>query len=296
MATIGKVNELRIVEKCDHGFYLDGGEHDTILLPQRYITPEMELGDTIEVFLHNDSEDRLVATTETPAAQVGEFAYLEVVGVRKDVGAFLDWGLSKDLLLPYREQGKLYLEEGDGVIVAIYLDEYTNRIVASTRLHRHLSETKPDYSPNDPVDVLIYGDSPLGYKAIVDRKHRGLLYHAETSEKLSPGDQFTGYVRKIRSGGKIDLRRDPSGQKRVGSLSDQILKQLTDAGGSLPFNDKSSTDEIREAFDCSKKAFKQALSFLRKSGEITEHFETEFLTLRSHWHGGETFKKKTHDD
>lgn len=268
MADIGKLNTLRIVEKCDHGFYLDGGEHDTILLPQRYITPEMAVGESVEVFIYNDSEDRLVATTEKPFAQVGEFAYLEVVGFRQDVGAFLDWGLSKDLLLPYREQGDLYLKEGDGVIVAVYLDQYTNRVAASTRLHRHLSETAPEYKPNDPVDVLIYGDSPLGYKAIVDKKHRGLLYHAETSDKLEPGDQFTGYIRKVRSGGKIDLRRDPAGYNRVEGLSGEILQQLQNAGGALPFNDKSSPEAIRESFDCSKKAFKQALGALYKQRQI----------------------------
>ncbi len=264
MADIGKFNELRIVEESDHGLYLDGGKHGNILLPQRYVMPDMKIGDDLTVFIYNDSEDRLVATTETPYAQVGEFAYLEVVSLRKNVGAFLDWGLSKDLLLPYREQGDLFLSEGDGVIVAVYVDEYTDRIVASTRLHRHLSPTPPEYQPNDPVDVLIYGDSPLGYKAIVDKKHRGLLFHSETSDKLEAGDQFTGYIKKVHSGGKIDLRRDPAGYSRVESLTDKILSKLEAAGGRLPFNDKSSPESIRETFDTSKKAFKQALGALYK--------------------------------
>ena len=268
MADIGKFNELEIVEESEHGLYLDGGQHGKILLPQRYLTPDMNLGKKIHVFIYSDSEDRLVATTETPFAQVGEFAYLEVVSIRKNIGAFLDWGLSKDLLLPYREQGDLYLTPGDGVIVAIYLDEHTNRIVASARLHRHLSPTKPEYKPNDPVEVLIYGDSPLGYKAIVDKKHRGLLYHSETSDLLEAGDQFTGYIKKVRSGGKIDLRRDPAGYSRVESLSDRILVELQAGDGSLPFNDKSSPETIRETFDTSKKAFKQALGALYKQRVI----------------------------
>ncbi|MGB0257874.1 MAG: CvfB family protein [Coraliomargarita sp.] len=268
MADIGKFNRLRIVEESEHGLYLDGEGRDNILLPNRYVMPDMAIGEEVEVFLYNDSEDRLVATTEKPFAQVGEYAYLEVLDVKANVGAFLDWGLSKDLLLPYREQGDLHLRKGDGVIVAVYLDEYTDRIVASTRLHRHLSDTKPDYKSNQPVDVLVYAESPLGYKAIVDRKHRGLLFYSETSDKLEPGDQFTGYVRKVRAGGKIDLRRDPSGYDRVGPLTDQILKALQAAGGSLPFNDRSSPESIRDTFDCSKKAFKQALGALYKQRTI----------------------------
>ena len=268
MAEIGKFNELTVVEKVDHGLYLGGGSHDNILLPNRYVTPEMKIGDKLKVFIYNDSEDRIVATTETPAGQVGEFVYLEVVEVKRDVGAFLDWGLSKDLLLPYREQGNFLIQKGDGVVVAIYLDEHTHRIVASTRLHRHICPDAPDYQPNAPVNVLIYGDSPLGYKAIVDKKHRGLLYHSETSDKLEEGDRFTGYVKKVRSGGKIDLRRDPAGYERVESLAEKIHTQLEDAGGQLPFNDKSSPESIRETFDCSKKAFKQAIGALYKQRVI----------------------------
>ncbi|MFU8848292.1 MAG: S1 RNA-binding domain-containing protein [Opitutales bacterium] len=268
MAEIGKFNELPIVELVDHGLYLDGDELGTILLPRRYVTPEMKVGDVIRVFIYNDSEDRLVATTETPAAQVGEFAYLEVVEVKHNVGAFLDWGLSKDLLLPYREQGNFLIRQGDGVVVAIYLDEYTKRIVATTRLHHHICPEPPQYEPNAPVDVLIYGDSPLGYKAIVDKKHRGLLYHSETADKLEEGDRFTGYVKRVRSGGKIDLRRDPAGYKRVEPLAEQILERLEAAHGQLPFNDKSSPESIRETFDCSKKAFKQAIGALYKQRVI----------------------------
>ncbi len=268
MADIGRYNTLPIIEQSEHGLYLDGGSHDKILLPNAYVQPSMKIGDEIKVFIYNDSEDRLVATTETPLAQAGEFAYLEVVSVNPRVGAFLDWGLSKDLLLPFREQGDWTFREGDGAIVAVYVDEYTNRVVASARLHRHLSETKPDYKPNDPVHVLIYGDSPLGYKAIVDRKHRGLLYHEETSDRLEPGDQFTGYIKKVHGNGKIDLRRDPSGYKRVETVAESILRQLDEAGGELPFNDKSAPEDIRKTFNTSKKAFKQALGALYKQRQI----------------------------
>ena len=268
MANIGKFNTLRIVEPSDHGLYLDGGQHDSILLPNRYVTPDMKVGDTVEVFIYNDSEDRLVATTETPFAQAGEFAYLEVISVNERVGAFLDWGLSKDLFLPFREQGDISFTVGDGAVVAVYVDEYTNRIVASTRLHRHLHETKADYEPGTPVHVLIYGESPLGFKAIIDKKHRGLLYYAETSDKLEPGDQFTGYIKKVHANGNIDLRRDPSGFKRAETVSEQIMQKLEAAGGKMPFNDKSSPESIRETFDTSKKAFKQGIGVLYKQRKI----------------------------
>jgi len=268
MAKIGQYNTLEVLESSEHGLYLDGGAHGKILMPTRYVLPEMTVGSEVEVFVYNDSEDRLVATTETPYAQVGEFAYLEVVGVNPNAGAFLDWGLSKDLLLPFREQGDFRFREGDGAIVAVYVDEYTNRVVASARLHRHLPAEKPSYQPNDPVHVLIYGDSPLGYKAIVDKHYRGLLFHEENSDKLEAGDQFTGYIKKVHSDGKIDLRRDPAGYTRVEGVSQTILDKLEAAGGALPFNDKSSPESIRATFDTSKKAFKQGLGALYKQRRI----------------------------
>ncbi|MEN8735388.1 MAG: S1-like domain-containing RNA-binding protein [Lentimonas sp.] len=291
MINIGRFNKLLIVEKSDHGLYLDARPEDNILMPNAYVTEEMNIGDEVDVFVYNDSEDRLVATTETPYAQVGEFAYLEVVSVNQ-VGAFLDWGLKKDLLLPYREQGEWSFKEGDGALVAVYLDEHTNRIVASCRLHRHFIETNPQYHPNEPVQVLVYENSPLGYKAIVDKKHRALLYHEETSDKLELGDQFTGYIKEVHDSGKIDIRRDLSGRRRVESLSEVILEKLEEAGGSLPFNDKTDPEAIRETFNTSKKAFKQTVIALRKQGLLTEHYETEFVTLKSAWDGGETYKQR----
>jgi predicted RNA-binding protein (virulence factor B family) len=268
MANIGKFNTLKITEVTVNGLLLDGGPHSSILLPRRYMTTAMQVGSEVDVFIYSDSEDRLVATTETPYAQAGEFAYLEVVAVNERVGAFLDWGLSKDLFLPFREQGDTYYRVGDGAIVAVYVDDYTNRIVASTRLHRHLLSTQPDYAPNTPVHVLIYGESPLGFKAIIDKKYRGLLYYAETSDKLEPGDQFTGYIKKVHANGNIDLRRDPAGRQRADTFSEVIIDKLEKSGGSLAFNDKSSPESIRETFDMSKKAFKQALAKLYKARRI----------------------------
>ena len=268
MANLGRFNSLRILETSNQGLYLDGGGPDPILLPKRYVTPEMKVGESVEAFLYTDSEDRLVATTETPFAQVGEIAYLEVVNVNKRIGAFLDWGLDKNLLLPFREQGDFKFRTGDGAIVAIHVDEYTNRIVATTRIRRHLSTTTPNYKPNTPVHVLIFDETPLGYNAIVNKTHRGLLFHAETSDKLEPGDQFTGYIKRVHPNGNIDLRRDPAGHERAGSYSEVIMQELKEAGGSLPFHDKSPPEEIRETFDMSKKAFKQAIGVLYKQRKI----------------------------
>jgi predicted RNA-binding protein (virulence factor B family) len=268
MADIGKYNTLTVLEESDHGLYLDGGQHDKILMPTRYVMPEMTIGSGVECFVYNDSEDRLVATTETPLAKVGEFAYLEVISIHPTAGAFLDWGLSKDLLLPYREQGDVHYTVGDGAVVAVYVDDYTNRIVASTRLHNHLPPEKPPYEAGDAVQVLIYGDSPLGFKSIIDKRYRGLLFHQETSDVLEPGDQFTGYIKKVHNDGKIDLRRDPSGYGRVTGVSQIILEKLEAAGGKMPFNDKSSPEDIRATFDTSKKAFKQGLGKLYKERRI----------------------------
>jgi predicted RNA-binding protein (virulence factor B family) len=269
VAIIGKTNILKIVESSDHGFYLDGEELGLILLPNAYVETTMELGKEVEVFIYSDSEDRLVATTETPLVQAGEFASLEVVNVHSRMGVFLDWGLQKDLLLPYREQGERDFRPGDHVVVAVYVDEYTNRFVASTRLGRYFSKDVPDYIPNEPVEVIVYSRSPLGYKAIVDKQYSGLIFHGETSDKLKHGDQFTGYVKKVHEDGKIDILRDPFGYKRVEPLAQAILDKLDAAGGRLPFNDKSSPQSIRDEFNISKQAFKQAIGTLYKQRLIS---------------------------
>ncbi len=268
MPEIGKTNTLRILESSDHGFYLDGGEFGKILLPNAYIDTSMAIGREVTVFLYTDSEDRLVATTEIPLVQAGEFACLEVVAIHPRMGAFLDWGLSKDLLLPYREQGERELREGQRVVVAVFVDPHTQRIVASTRLNRHFDKTPPPYAPNEAVPVLVYGHSPMGYKAIVGRKYSGLIFHGETSDRLKTGDQFTGYIKQVHEDGKIDVLRDPFGYKRVDPLAEQILGKLEAAGGRLPYSDKSPPEVIRAEFNCSKQAFKQAIGALYKSRRI----------------------------
>jgi predicted RNA-binding protein (virulence factor B family) len=267
MAMIGRLNRLRVVRDAPPGFYLDGQELGEMLLPRRYIPAKLKPGDELEVFIYLDSEDRLVATTETPKGMVGEFACLEVVGVNRDVGAFLDWGLAKDLLLPFREQeGRV--RRGEKVVVAIYLDEKTNRIAASMRLQRYLSRRPPDYRAGQAVDLLISGKTPLGYNAIVDDTHFGLIYHDTVTVPLEIGQRVKGFVRGVRPGGKIDLSLDAAGYKRVAPLKVQIVEALKRNGGRLDFDDDSSVEAIRETFGVSKKAFKQALGSLYKTRRI----------------------------
>ena len=207
MAQIGKRNQLTVLKEAPPGFYLDGGEHGELLLPGQYIPEGAKPGDVLDVFVYRDSGDRLVATTETPHVMVGEFAYLRVVSVNPKVGVFLDWGLAKDLLLPIREQ-KERLAHGDWVIVYVYIDTKTDRIVASTRINRHLNLVPPPYTEGQPVSLLITGPTPLGYNAIVENAHRGLLYHNDLSAPLATGERMDGFVREVREDGKIDLSLD----------------------------------------------------------------------------------------
>ncbi len=267
MAAIGKRNTLRIVRAAPPGLYLDGGELGEILLPGRLIPTNVQPKDLLDVFIYLDSEDRLVATTETPLAEVGEFAALKVIGVNRNVGAFLDWGLSKDLLLPFREQEKPP-RIGQIVAVYVYLDPQSNRIVASARLGRHLSQSAPVYRDNQPVNLLITSQTPLGYSAIVDSAHRGLLYHDRVHTPLQIGQKLKGFVTAVRPGGKIDLSLDAGGYKRVAPLTTTIVEALQKNGGKLPFDDATPPEAIRAKFNVSKKAFKQALGALYKKRKI----------------------------
>lgn len=267
MAQIGKHNSLIVLHSTPQGVYLDGGEHGEILLPNRYIPKGTSLGDALDVFVYRDSEDRLVATTETPLATVGQFATLEVVSVNRNIGAFLHWGLAKDLLLPFREQADP-VRPGDKVVAYVMLDEKTDRIIATTRLNRHLSKERPRYKPGQPVSLLIAARTPLGYNAIIEGAHLGLLYHANVGAPLQPGQKVKGFIGDIHPGGKIDLSLDASGYQRVASLTDRILEALKANGGQLSVDDDTPPERIRSQFDSSKKAFKQALGALYRQRRI----------------------------
>lgn len=267
MAILGKRNVLSVVRASAPGLYLDGGALGEILLPGRYIPADLKPKDKLDVFVYRDSEDRLVATTEIPHATVGEFACLRVVSINDRVGAFLDWGLTKDLLLPFREQDRP-VRVGQRVVVFVYLDPKSERIVATTRLKRHLSPDRPIYRNSQPVHLLITGATQLGYQAIVENAHSGLLYRDNLTTPLQIGQRVQGFVRNVRENGQIDLSLDASGYKRVAPLTDQIVQALEKNGGKLPFDDDSSPEAIRQKFGVSKKAFKQALGKLYKIRRI----------------------------
>ena len=267
MAILGKHNLLSIVRESAPGLYLDGGELGEILLPKRYIPANLRPKDKLEVFIYLDSEDRLVATTENPLATVGEFACLKVVSINARAGAFLDWGLTKDLLLPFREQEQP-VRVGQRVVVFVLLDPKSQRIVATTRLKRHLSRDEPLYRPNEPVNLLITGATPLGYPAIVEDRHSGLLFRDNIPAPLQIGQRLKGFVRKVRPNGQIDLSLDAAGYGRVASLTDRIVQALEGNQGQFAFDDDSSPESIRQKFGVSKKAFKQAVGKLYKARRI----------------------------
>lgn len=267
MALLGQRNLLAVVREAPPGLYLDGENLGEILLPGKYKKTAMKPGVLVDVFIYLDSEDRLVATTETPLAMVGEFAPLIVVAVHPQTGAFLSWGLGKDLFLPFREQAGI-VRVGDQVVVFVLLDEKSNRIVATMRLHRHLSQKAPVYRKGQSVNLLITEKTALGYRAIVDNIHEGLLYHDTVQTSITVGQRIPGFIRALRAGEKIDLTLDPIGYQRVGSLRDQILAKLAANGGALPLNDDSPPHIIRATFGASKKSFKQAIGALYKARKI----------------------------
>lgn len=267
MAEIGQYNALKVVREAVPGLYLDGEELGEILLPKRYIPSNGFPGETVEVFIYRDSEDRLVATTENPRATVGEFAGLKVSSVNPRMGAFLDWGLSKDLLVPNREQIRP-LRVGETVVVYVLLDPQSQRIIGTTRLEGFLHPEAPASLEGKRVQLLIAEESKLGYKAILETAHFGLLYKTDLGVTLQIGQQVKGFVRTVRPDGKLDLSLDRAGYTRVAPLGEHILTLLKAKGGRLEFDDQSSPEEIREAFGASKKAFKQAIGALYKERKI----------------------------
>ena len=265
---IGEYNELSINRMVDFGAYLIDDDTHEVLLPKRYLTPEMKVGDTIRVFVYNDSENRPVATTEQPYAVVGDFALLRVKAVNK-VGAFLDWGLvAKDLLVPISEQ-RVDMKVGRSYIVRVYLDEASHRIVASAKLAKFLNHTEPDYYHRERVEVLVVQRSDMGYRVIVEGAHWGQIYQNETYQDVNVGDRLTAFVKQVRPDGKVDLTLSKIEKMRVDDLSDRILDYLKANNGEMTLTDKASPDDINKVFQCSKKDFKKALGLLYKQQKVT---------------------------
>ena len=263
---LGRTNRLTVVRFAEHGAYLSGGPED-ILLPAKLVPKGLKIGDEIDVFVYLDSEERLVATTETPLAQVGDFAWLQVAWVN-NFGAFLDWGLLKDLFVPFREQ-KMKMQKDRSYLVHVHLDPETYRIMASAKVERYLSTDYPPYHGGDEVELLIWQKTDLGFKAIVDNKYAGLLFDDEIFRPLRSGDRVTAYVKQVRPDGKIDLSLQKKGQRAVVDFSDILLQHLQTNGGRTPLGDKSPAEEIYAVFGVSKKVFKKAVGDLYKRHLIT---------------------------
>ena len=266
MVAIGKFNNLKVIKLVDFGVYLDGDDLDNILLPKRYVPNGCDVGDWINVFLYFDSDDLLIATTETPRVEVGCCEMLKVVDINH-AGAFLDWGLPKDLLVPYNEQQKP-MEVGFSYVVHVYHDQQSDRIAASTKLSHHLDEKPVWLKPRQGVNLQIAGRTELGYKAIIDDKYLGLLFRADAYRPLKIGERLPGFVKSIRSDGKVDLLISQATLQGDHDLSQRILDYLVEQGGSSPLTDKANPEEIYRIFRVSKKKYKQALGNLYKSKSI----------------------------
>ena len=267
MAEIGVFNNLRVIKEVDFGVYLDGGEHEEILLPRRYVPENCKVDDNIRVFIYLDSEDRFIATTETPYAVVGDFALLKVIAI-ESVGAFLDWGLLKDLLVPFGEQSPT-MEIGKSYVVKIYIDKQSNRIAATTRLDRYLDNEPGNFHAGQEVELLICNQTDIGYKAIINGTHWGVLYSNEVFQPLKSGQKIKGYIKKVREDNKIDLSLHKPGYERVDDITDTILNVLKEQGGFISVTDKSSPETINKLFGVSKKTYKKAIGAIYRKRLIT---------------------------
>lgn len=266
MIEIGKYNTLRVIKVVDFGVYLDGEERGEILLPNEYVPKDCFPDDYLKVFIYFDSEDRIIATTEVPNIQVGEFAWMKVVST-SSVGAFLDWGLRKDLLVPFREQRDRMME-GKSYLVYAYVDDASDRIVATAKIEKYLGNVPVQYKPGQEVDVLIARKSDLGYNVIVDNLHWGLVYRNEIFRPLRLGQKLKGYIKEVREDDKIDITLQKKGYDRINGIVERILEKLEDNGGVLDVSDKTAPEIIYNLFECSKKDYKKAIGTLFKERKI----------------------------
>ena len=259
---LGEYNLLEVVKEVDFGVYLDGSEDGEILLPTRYVPQGCKPGDVLNVFIYLDMDERLIATTLQPYVKVGEFACLEVAWVNQ-YGAFLDWGLMKDLFVPFREQ-KMKMLKGNSYVVHVHLDEDSYRIVASAKVEKYLSKDMPEYNNGDEVEILVWQKTDLGFKVIVDNKFGGMIFMNEIFTDVRTGMKMTAYIKQVRPDGKIDLELQKGGVKKVEDFADTLLEYIRSNGGSTPLNDKTEADVIYNTFGVSKKTFKKAVGDLYK--------------------------------
>ncbi len=267
MIKLGDYNTLTVVKEVDFGIYLDGGDEGEILMPKRYVPEGTQPGDQIETFIYLDNEERPVATTERPLAKVGDFAYLEVAWVN-EYGAFLKWGLMKDLFCPFREQKKR-MEIGESYIVHVHLDDDSYRIMASAKIERYFDERAPMFKHGQEVDLLVWQKTEMGFKVIIDNRYPGLVYEDQVFRYIHTGDRTKGYINTVRPDGKVDVTLQPTGRRQTLDFSEELLQYLKDNGGHCDLGDKSDAEDIKHRFHVSKKTFKRAVGDLYKRRLIT---------------------------
>ena len=277
MIALGNYNTLRVTRFSDHGAYLDGGPLGEILMPKKYVPRSLRPGDEIEVFVYLDQSERLVGTLETPLARVGDFAYLRVAWTN-EFGAFLDWGLTKDLFVPFREQ-KMRMVQDRSYLVYIYVDPETQRLVGTAKVERYLKRATPDrYHRGQEVEIIVQQKTPLGFRCIVDNRCGGHLYDNQIFDTVPrTGDVLTATVVNVRPDGRLDLSLQRIGKGRFRDFAGQLVEELHSACGTLPFSDHSTPEEIQQRFGVSKKTFKRALGTLYKSGHISIEEDCIFL-------------------
>lgn len=267
MIQIGTYNDLKIVKQVDFGVYLDGVDHGEILLPKRQVTEYMKVGDYVSVFLYFDSEDRLIATTQKAKAEVNKFASLKVIDTNQ-AGAFLDWGLPKDLLVPFNQQ-KIPMKEGYGYVVYVYQDDISERLVASSKLDRFLDKVEPNYKVGEKVDLLIVDKTDLGFKAIINDTHWGILFYGDVFGELKIGKKCKGYIKQVRDDLKIDLSMTKVGYAKVDALAERILQTMKLHQGYLGLSDKSTPEQIAKILKMSKGNFKKSIGQLYRKNLIS---------------------------
>ena len=264
---LGDYNRLTIVKEVDFGIYLDGGDEGEILLPKRYVPENCKPGDELEVFLYLDQDERLIATTQQPLAKVGEFACLEVAWVNQ-YGAFLNWGLMKDLFCPFHEQ-KQRMEIGNRYVVAVFIDEESYRIAASAKVEHFFATDFPPYQPGEKVDLLVWQTTDLGFKVIIDHAYPGLVYRSQVFKSIRIGDCLQGYIMGVRPDGKIDVSLQPHGRQQTTDFAEMLLQYLKDHDGFCELGDKSDAQDIKHRFEVSKKVYKKAIGDLYRRRLIT---------------------------
>jgi len=267
MMEIGKYNRLKVSRTVEFGLYMSDDDGNEVLVPTKYINFDASVGTEADVFVYIDSEGRDIATTLKPYAQVGEFSFMKVSQVN-NIGAFLEWGIDKDVLVPFREQ-RVRMREGKSYIVYIYVDDMSKRIVASSKIGKFLGNVYPDYRYSDAVDILVYDEIPIGFKVIVDNLHYGILYRDRLYRDIHIGDRLKAYVNQVRSDGKIDLSLDPGQMSRTNDVGNKIMEYLEANGTKNPIGDSCAPDFIRKNFQCSKRDFKRAIGALYKKHKIT---------------------------